>query len=160
MKCVGLSRAVTGLILLLLLAGGAGHASGPGAVSGAECGVDELPLLETSEAFEQYLKKPRTNLAKLLFGLNYFRTAPVMVRYDDVDYSPQFAYPLGLAYLLTHYRNEDPERWIKKNCYRSPTADKIMYFKFPDGNYYPVREVFIKTLCSLNEAESKRPQGV
>jgi len=117
---------------------------------------DGLPSFEESEAYQQYLKKPQSNLAKLLCGLNYFRTAPVMVRYDDVDYPVQFAYPLGLTYLLTHYHEEDPVRWIKKNCYRSPTADKIMYFKFPDGSYRPVREIFINMFHLLEKADQKK----
>lgn len=146
MKCGLFSRGAAGPVLFFLLLSGAGLAFAD----------DGLPPFEQSEAYQQYLKKPQTNLAKLLCGLNYFRTAPVMIRYDDVDYTPQFTYPLGLAYLLSHYHNEEPVRWIKKNCYRSPTADKIMYFKFPDGSYRPVREVFINTLRLLEEAPKKQ----
>ena len=119
-------------------------------------GDEGLAPFEQSEAYQQYLKKPQDNLSKLLCGLNYFRTAPVMVQYDDVDYPVQFCYPLGLAYLLTHYHDEEPVRWIKKNCYRSPTADKIMYFKFPDNSYRPVREIFIDTYRKLEKAQQSK----
>lgn len=123
-----------------------------------EASEQTLSLLEPvgqSAAFQEYLNKPKSNLAKLLFGLNYFRNAPVMVQYDGVEYAPQFAYPLGLAYLLTRYHGEKPESWIRKHCYRSPTANKIIYFKFSDGNFRPVRDVFIETYEALEKAEQK-----
>ncbi len=146
MRSGSFSRGVAAAGLFFCLIFGAGPARGD----------DGLPPFEQSEAYQQYLKQPPSNLAKLLCGLNYFRSAPVMVRYDDIDYSVQFAYPLGLAYLLTHYHDENPVRWIKKHCYRSPTADKIMYFKFPDGSYRPVREVFINTHRLLENAQKKK----
>jgi len=119
-------------------------------------GDNGLAPFEQSEAYQQYLKKPQNNLSKLLCGLDYFRTAPVVVRFDDVDYPVQFAYPLGLAYLLTHYHDEDPILWIKKNCYRSPTADKIIYFKFSDGSFRPARDVFIETFKLLDKTQQKK----
>jgi len=146
MKVKLFPRGVAAALLCFSLALGAGLVRGD----------DGLPPFEQSEAYQQYLKKPQDNLSKLLCGLNYFRTAPVMIRFDDVDYSAQFCYPLGLAYLLTHYHDEEPVRWIKKNCYRSPTADKIMYFKFPDGSYRPIREIFINTYQQLEKAQQAK----
>lgn len=115
-----------------------------------------FPPFETSDAYQQFLKKPQNNLSKLICGLNYLRTAPITVRFDDTDYSVQFAYPLGLAYLLTHYRNENPEQWIKKHCYRSLTADKIIYFKYADGSMRPARDVFIETYDLLEKTLQKK----
>lgn len=120
-----------------------------------------LTPVSESAAFQEYLQKPKTNLAKLIFGLNYFRNAPVMIQYDGVEYPPQFAYPLGLAYLLTHYHDEKPESWIKKNCYRSPTANQIIYFKFNDGVFRPARDVFIEIYAELEKAEQAAvPKGL
>ena len=124
----------------------------------AEVAGDGLTPVEESQAFQDYLKKPRTDLSKLIFGLDYFRTEPVMVRFDEVDYPVLFAYPLGLVYLLTYYKNEDPEAWIKKNCYRSPTSNKIMYFKYPDGSYRQVRETALELLQGLETAQENHPE--
>ncbi len=104
-----------------------------------------------SEAFKQFLKKPRTNLSKLICILNYFWNAPVMVKYEGTEYTTQFAYPFGLTFLLTHYHDEDPAHWIKKNCYRSPMSNTVIYFKFRDGRYRPARDVFLEELANLEK---------
>lgn len=119
----------------------------------------QMKPIEQSEAYQEYLQKPKGNLGKLLFGLNYFRTAPVILQYDGVEYSMAFAYPIGMAYLMTQYHDESPVKWIKKHCYRSPTANKIMYFKYPDGSFRVVRDVFIETLKTLEKVESQQPQN-
>ncbi len=117
--------------------------------------ADGLRPVEESQSFQDYLKKPQNNLSKLIFALDYFRNEPVMVRFDEVDYPVLFAYPLGLVYLLTYYKNEEPEAWIRKNCYRSPTANKVMYFKYPDGSYRQVRETALQLLQELEAAQEK-----
>ena len=119
---------------------------------------DGLRPVEESQSFQDYLKKPKTDLSKLIFAIDYYRNEPVMVRFDDVDYPVQFAYPIGLVYLLTYYKNEKPEAWIKKNCYRSPTANKIMYFKYPDGSYREVRETALELIRKLEKAEKNFPK--
>ena len=121
----------------------------------AALNADGLRPVDESPSFQDYLKKPPSNLSQLIFALDYFRNEPVMVRFDDVDYPILFAYPLGLVYLLTYYKNEAPEAWIKKNCYRSPTANKIMYFKYPDGSYRQVRETALQLLQELEVAQEK-----
>lgn len=122
------------------------------AVSGAEV----LPPIAESQAYKDFLKKPGNDLAKMICVLNYFRNAPVMVQYEGVDYLPQVAYPFGLVYLMTNYRNENPEEWVRKTSYRSLANNSIIYFKFKDGSYRPMRDVLIEKLKELEEALDKQ----
>ena len=118
--------------------------------------AEGLEPLETSKAYQEFLKKPANDLAKMICVLNYFRTAPVVVQYEGIDYPAQLAYPVGLVYLMTNYRNEDPQAWIKKNCYRTLSGNSIIYLKFQDGKTRPARDVLLEKFRELEEALGKR----
>ena len=119
-------------------------------------GAEGLEPVEQSQAYQEFLKKPGNDLAKMVCLLNYFRTAPIMVRFEGIDYTAQAAYPFGLVYLMTNYHNEKPEDWAKKHCYRSLFGNNIIFFKFQDGSSRPVRDVILEKYHELEEAQRKR----
>ena len=127
-----------------------------GAVSAAE----GLEPVEQSQAYQEFLKKPANDLSEMICLLNYFRTAPVVVQFEGIDYAAQVAYPVGLIYLMTHYRNEKPEQWARKHCYRSIFSNKIIYLKFQDGSSRPFRDVVIEKFHELEAAQKKRASQV
>ncbi len=116
---------------------------------------DDLPPIEQSAAYQDFLKKPVTNVSKGMCILNYFRDLPVSVQYEGVDYPVLVAYPLGVAYFLANYRNEDPRHWVKKNCYRSLQKNEIIYLKLQDGRFRPVRDIFLEKLDELDKLLQK-----
>jgi hypothetical protein len=118
--------------------------------------ADGLQPLAESQAYQEYLKKPENSLSKAICLLNYFRTAPLMVQFDGVEYTPEFAYPFGLVYLMTNYRSEDPQQWAKRHCYRSLFTNRIIYFKFEDGTSRPARDVILEKFRELEEIQGKR----
>jgi len=118
--------------------------------------AEGLEPVEQSQAYQEFLKKPGNDLAKMICLLNYFSTAPVVVQFDGIDYAPQIAYPIGLVYLMTNYHNEDPERWAKKHCYRSLFGNNIIFLKFRDGSSRPARDVILEKYRELEEAQKKR----
>ena len=122
-------------------------------------GAEKLQPLEESQAYQDFLKKPPSDLSKMICVLNYFRTAPLLVQYDGIDYAVQFAYPYGLVYLMTNYHNENPEQWVRKNCYRSLFGNNIIFFKFQDGNYVPARDVMLEKFHELEKAQKKQASG-
>jgi hypothetical protein len=61
---------------------------------------------------------------------------------------------------MTNYRNEQPEAWAKKHCYRSLFGNNIIFFKFQDGSSRPARDVIIEKYHELEEAQSKRASQV
>ena len=124
--------------------------------SPAALGAEGLQPLAGSQAYQDFLKKPVNDFSKMVCLLNYFRTAPIIVRFEDIDYAPEFAYPVGLVYLMANYHNEKPEHWARKHCYRSIFSNKIIYFKFRDGSSRPARDVIIEKFHELEEAEQKR----
>lgn len=113
---------------------------------------DDLPPIDQSAAYKDLLSKPKTNFSKGLCVLSYFRDLPLSVQYDGVDYPVLVAYPIGLAYFLANYHDENPSVWIKRNCYRSFQKNNIIYFKFPDGRFRPARDVLIEKLNELEKA--------
>jgi len=123
-------------------------------------GAEGLEPVAQSQAYQEFLKKPANDLAKMICLLNYFRTAPIMVRFEGIDYTAQAAYPIGLVYLMTNYRNEKPNDWTKRHCYRSIFSNKIIYFKFEDGSLRPARDVILEKFGELEEAQKKQvPQA-
>ena len=126
----------------------------------AVLGADGLEPVEQSQAYQEFLKKPGNDLSKMICLLNYFRTAPIVVRFEGIDYTAQAAYPFGLVYLMTNYHNEKPEHWAKKHCYRSLFGNNIIFFKFQDGSSRPARDVIIEKYRELEEAQRKRASQV
>ncbi len=118
-------------------------------------GADGLEPVAQSQAFQEFLKKPGNDLSKMICLLNYFRTAPVVVRFEGIDYTARAAYPFGLVYLMTNYRNEKPEDWARKHCYRSLFGNNIIFFKFQDGSSRPARDVILEKYHELEEARQK-----
>lgn len=130
-----------------------------GAVSSV-LAAEGLEPVAQSRAYQEFLKKPSNDLSKMICLLNYFRTAPVVVQFEGIDYTTQVAYPIGLVYLMTNYRNEDPEAWARKHCYRSIFTNKIIYLKFQDGSARPARDVIIEKYHELEAAQQKRASQV
>lgn len=121
--------------------------------------AENLQSVEESQAYQDFLKKPSSDLSQMICLLNYFRTAPVIVQFEGTDYTAQAAYPFGLVYLMTNYRNENPEEWAKKHCYRSLFGNNIIFFKFQDGSSRPARDVILEKYHELQEAQKKRGSG-
>ncbi len=121
--------------------------------------AEKLQPLEESQAYQDFLKKPASDLSEMICLLNYFRTAPLTVQYDGIDYTPQFAYPYGLVYLMTNYHNEKPQDWAKKHCYRSLFGNNIIFFRFQDGSSRPARDVILEKYDELEEAQRKQASG-
>ncbi len=122
----------------------------------AVLGAEGLEPVAQSQAYQEFLKKPGNDLSKMVCLLNYFRTAPIVVRFEGIDYLAQVAYPFGLVYLMTNYRNEKPEDWARKHCYRSLFGNSIIFFKFQDGSSRPARDVIIEKFYELEEAQQNR----
>jgi hypothetical protein len=123
-------------------------------------GAEGLEPVAQSKAFEEFLKKPENDLAKMICILNYLGAAPVVVRYDGIDYTAQAAYPFGLVYLMTNYHNENPEAWARKHCYRSLFGNNIILLKFQDGSFRPARDVILEKYHELEKALRERASRV
>ncbi|OGX14372.1 MAG: hypothetical protein A2351_01970 [Omnitrophica bacterium RIFOXYB12_FULL_50_7] len=126
----------------------------------AALGSEGLEPVAQSQAYQEFLKKPGNDLAKMICLLNYFRFSPVVVRFEGIDYTAQAAYPFGLVYLMTNYRGEKPDTWARKHCYRSLFGNNIIFFKFQDGSSRPARDVILEKYYELETAQQKRASQV
>lgn len=108
------------------------------------------PNFRETEAYRQFVKKPQNDFAKIIFLMNYYRTAPFTIVFDGADYTPEFAFPFAQVYLFTHYKQEKAVPWIKKHCYRSVIGQNVIYLRFPSGKYEPARDVILRDLAELN----------
>ncbi|OQA57297.1 MAG: hypothetical protein BWY42_00633 [Candidatus Omnitrophica bacterium ADurb.Bin277] len=121
-------------------------------------GADARDLRE-SKVFRQFLQKPRSEFAKLVCLMNYYRTEDFIIRFDGFDYTPAYAFPYAKSWLFTHYNKEKAEEWVKKNCYVSPYGRNIIYVKFPGGDYEIARDMILRDLAGLETAIADHEAG-
>lgn len=109
-----------------------------------------LEPLQTSAAFKQYQKRPKSELSKLIFLMDRFKGSPAEVIYDGSHYDSELALKTAKAYIAKHYKKKQPaENWIREHAYRSYPGRKVIFFKTPDGTPRPLRDVLLEELAEL-----------
>jgi hypothetical protein len=115
-----------------------------------------LPPAEESEAFRQYLRRPRIELAKLIYLMDRFRSSDFEVIYDGNTYDVGTAVNYAKGYIAEHHkRDEKADHWVKVHAYRSDPGGKIIYAKASNGKRYIVRDLLLKELEILNQLAGK-----
>lgn len=123
-------------------------------VAGASL-TDLWPPVQQSPAFEQYLKRPSTELSKLIFLMDYFKNAEVKVVYDNNEYDSAEALRYAKKYLAKNYKsNENAAKWLKTHANRSQPGGKVIYFKFSDGRSSPILDLLLEKLTTLEQSAS------
>lgn len=112
----------------------------------------DLPPREESAAYQQYVKRPRTDLSKLIYLMDRFKGSDFKILFDSNEYQSSEALRYAKTYLAKNYKsNEKAESWLKTHSYRSPTMGKVIYFKFSDSQYQPLRDVLLEELRELED---------
>jgi len=107
--------------------------------------------IKKSNAYAKFLKRPQSELSKLIFLIDRFQESDVLVIYDGYEHDPGDAALQAKKYLRKNYQNKmDAERWLKVHSYRSDSGN-VMIFKYPDGDTRPVRDVLLEQLDLLVE---------
>ena len=101
-----------------------------------------------SPAYQQYLKRPKNEMSKLLYLMDRFKQAPLTVIYDRVEYESDIALKHAKSYVAKHYQRQNAAEWIQENAYRS-LHGSVIYVKFPDGEKRVLRDVLIEELNHL-----------
>ena len=113
---------------------------------------DFLPPFQETSAYRQYLKRPKTELSKILYLLDRFKDSSVKVVYDGQKYDAKYAAGEATKYIARNYKKkEQAESWIKIHAYRSQPDGDIIYLKYPDGKYRPLRDVLLEELSLLTQ---------
>lgn len=110
-----------------------------------------LPLQE-SEAYQRYVRGPRSDLAKLLCLIGQFWNSDFKVIYNGNPYDANMAIQCARLYLLKNYKGEPAVPWIKQHVSKSYEGETI-YLKLPAGERRPVADVLLEQLAFLNQID-------
>ncbi len=101
-------------------------------------------------AYQQYEKRPKNELSKLIYLMDLFKGTDYKVVYDHREYDAKTALQEARNYIAKHYdaRNQDALGWVQIHAYR-PSGGDIIYLKFPDGHTEVLRDVLAAELGKL-----------
>ena len=108
-----------------------------------------FPASEDSLALKHYLHGPRSELAKLLYLMDRFRTTEFAVVYNGNTYDAPTAVKFARQYLAKNYGQEKAENWIQAHAYRVNGSGPVILVKFTNGKPRPLRDVLLGELESL-----------
>lgn len=115
-----------------------------------------LPPIEESEAFRRYLRRPKTELARLLYLADRFLNTEFQVIYNGHPYDSNTAVKYARSYIFKNHKKEKAESWIKVHAHRAGNSGEIIYVKYPSGAKRPAREFLLEELQRLDEAMEER----
>jgi len=102
-----------------------------------------------SEAYKQYLRRPKSELSKILYLIDRFKNTAFKIIYDGDEYDSNFATMTARQFLAFNYRNETAERWVKTHTYVSEPEGRVIHIKYPNGELRPARDVLLEELEKL-----------
>lgn len=86
---------------------------------------------------------------KLMQLMQRFSSENIEVFVDGNSYAPRQVMGMVRQYLAQNYDPGDSaESWIREHGHLSPKGN-IIYFKYPNGEMEPMRDVFLQELKSL-----------
>ena len=135
-----MKRTFVAFLFLSLLAGmPAGHASSGNSVF----------CFDKSDAYEQYKRRPQSELSKLLYLKEVLQKSGVTVIYNGRDYDPEAMTAVISTYVKMNYKKENAENWITQHAYRSASKGQIIYLKDPQGHRQVLKDVLLQELKTL-----------
>jgi len=113
-----------------------------------------FPSVEQSAAYQQYVKRPKSELSKLIYLMDRFRDSKVQAIYDGNPYDATEAANLTHKYLARNYKkDQSAEHWVKIHSYSSLPAGNIIYIQFSNGQKRPARDVLLEELKTLKNIQ-------
>lgn len=118
----------------------------------AQTGV--LEPVQASPAYQDYLKRPKSELSKLIFLMERFKGTEHKVVISGREYTSAESMPYAKKYLYKNYKGKAKAgKWLKEHSYRTPGSGDIIYVKFSDGTLEVLRDVLVKELENLEKAK-------
>lgn len=87
-----------------------------------------------------------TEIAKLFQVLHVYQNKNYELIYNGNTYQIKNAFQKARLFIVSHYRGERADVWVRKHLYRTPDQGKIIYLASPDGSRRPLRDVLIAEL--------------
>lgn len=114
-----------------------------------------LPPVKESQAYQMFVKRPLSELSRLIYLIDRFKDADVKVIYEGDHYEAEYAARVAKKFLLKNYRKESAEYWIKTYCHRAEKSGKFILFEAPDGSFRSARDVLLDELKVLEKMKVK-----
>jgi hypothetical protein len=111
--------------------------------------LSPLSSFEESPAYKQYLRRPKSELSKLIFLLDHLKKGSFLILYNNKPYEAMKIMTLVKGYMVINYRKEKAEDWIQAHAYKSRSKGLVMYLQYPDGSRRILRDVLLEELSRL-----------
>ncbi len=108
----------------------------------------QLSPYQESQAYKTYQRRPKTELSKLVYVMDRYKSSDYKVIFDKVEYDSLTALKYAKNYVAKHYKKQNAEDWIKDHAYRSPSG-QVIYLKEPSGKTKNLRDALIEELQPL-----------
>lgn len=112
----------------------------------------EIGRVQDSDAYKQYLLRPRSEYSKLLFLIDRLGSVEVDVLYDGIHYKMDFIAPFARIFLSRNYHNETAQDWVMKWCNRSIRLSELIWVDLPNKKVKLAREILGNELKALDDA--------
>jgi hypothetical protein len=108
-----------------------------------------LPSPQESPAYKQYLKRPKTELSKILYLLERLKMQNLKILYNGKVFEPCQILTIVKAHIALTYKKEKAQDWIQVNAYKSRSKGQVIYLEYPNGQRRILRDVLLEELASL-----------
>ena len=115
---------------------------------------NSLPPILESKAYEQFKRRPVSDLSKLIYLIDRFGPSGAEIYYDGHYFKAPFAAWVAKAFLARNYKKESVQDWIMKWCHTS-IGGELIYARFPDGKFRRSSEVLLEESKALEIALKK-----
>lgn len=106
--------------------------------------LDPAIVLPFSEA-RPVPQKPKPELARITGLLTLFKPG-FKILYKGNEYELKTLNGLIRMYIMSNYKNEKAEDWIRLHAYKSRRSGSVFYLKYPGGKIRVLRDVLLEEL--------------
>lgn len=110
----------------------------------------DFPPIKESTAFKQFVKRPPSELSKLVYLIDRFSEAKVKINYDGFFYDAPFSAKVAKWFLARRYRSQSAEEWIMLWCNKSVPGGSLIWVIDSQENTKLAREVLFEELKTLH----------
>lgn len=107
--------------------------------------------IEESQAYHQFVLHETSELSKLIYLIDRFEHANVIIIYDGFQIAAAKAAPLARWFLQKNYRGQTAEEWIVQWCSRTVPRNKLIKVKLPDESVRLSRDILMDELKWLDQ---------
>ncbi|MFA6600712.1 MAG: hypothetical protein WC352_01605 [Candidatus Omnitrophota bacterium] len=116
---------------------------------GAAAMYPGLGPIQESEAFKQYVMRPKTELSKLFYLIDRFGAIDADIRYDGIHYRSGWVAAFARMFIPSCYHHESAKDWIMKWCNRGVLKGDLVWVELPNKKLQLAREVLLSELKAL-----------